>query len=196
QARRHRQGRHRRRHQGQARHPGQVRRDGRDPRRRRGLQRRRVRRGALHRLMAELRDYLAALRAHYGPPPPPQDEAPFERLVRALLAQNAAPKKGDEALRTLGVYGLLDPKRLLELDVETIAMAIQPAGRAKAKAARLKSFVAWFLERYEGDAGKLASASVHGLRDELLEIPGINPETADAGLLERLGLPTAVLDLH
>src|SRR5262249_37175882 len=43
---------------------------------------------------------------------------------------------------------------------------------------------------------KLASASVHGLRDELLEIPGINPETADAVLLEGLGLPTAVVDLQ
>ncbi|HZE96271.1 MAG TPA: endonuclease III domain-containing protein [Planctomycetota bacterium] len=145
--------------------------------------------------MPGLPDYLDALRAHYGRPSPVDADSPFGRLVRAILAQGATPKKLEEALRSLRVYALLDPHKLRELDHDTVALAVQAAGMRHRKAARLKNFVAWFLDRFEGDLDRLREIPAPRLREQLLELEGMTPETADTILLEGLGMPVPVVDL-
>lgn len=144
--------------------------------------------------MPRLLPYLKALQAHYGPPPEASPDSPLEALVRALLSSGASTRSLDKAVKTMKVYGLLTLSRLRELDPDTLALAIKPAGSAHAKAARLKSFVAWFVDRFGGDEERLKAVPPHQLREELLGIGGIGPETADAVLLEGLGLPSAVVD--
>lgn len=60
---------------------------------------------------------------------------------------------------------------------------VQPAGFFRQKAARLKRFVAWLDERYGGSLERMFSQETPRLRDELLGINGIGPETADSILL-------------
>lgn len=143
--------------------------------------------------MARLRDYLDALRAHYGAPPTSASESPLEPFVRAILSPGASPKSLEKALHTMKVYGLLDAAKIRELDADTLSMAVKAAGAAKA--ARLKKFVAWFLERFDGDPERMRAVPVDRLRDELLESGGLSPETADTVLLHALGLATPVVDL-
>ena len=146
--------------------------------------------------MAALRQYLDVLLAHYGPPKWWPADSPFEVMVGAILAQNTAWKNVEKAIRTLKAYDLLDARKMHELDQDTLALAIKPAGTYNLKAARLKGFVAWFLERFEGSLEKMKSVPLPRLREELLEVKGIGPETADAILLYALEMPTFVVDAY
>ena len=146
--------------------------------------------------MASLKDYHDALLAHYGPPKGWPADTPFEIMVGAILAQNTAWKNVEKAIRNLKTYDLLDPRKIHELDQDTLALAVKPAGTYNLKAARLKGFVAWFLERFEGDLERMKRTDPHRLREELLEVKGIGPETADAILLYALGIPSFVVDAY
>jgi endonuclease III related protein len=146
--------------------------------------------------MAPLRDYFDALLAHYGPPKGWPGGSPFEIMVGAILAQNTAWKNVEKAIRNLKTYDLLDARKIHELDQDTLALAIKPAGTYNLKAARLKGFVAWFLERFEGDVERMKKASPDRLREELLEVRGVGPETADAILLYALDMPVFVVDAY
>jgi len=146
--------------------------------------------------MASLKEYLDALLAHYGPPKWWPAETPFEVMVGAILTQNTAWKNVEKALHNLKTYGLLDARKIHELDQDTLALAIKPAGTYNLKAARLKGFVAWFLERYDGDLEKMKQVPIHRLREELLEVKGVGPETADAILLYALEMPSFVVDTY
>jgi endonuclease-3 related protein len=145
--------------------------------------------------MARLREYLDALKAHYGPRSASEPASPIEPFVRAILSPGASPKSLEKAIHTMKVYGLLDAAKLRELDPDTLAMAVKPAGSAGAKALRLKSFVAWFQDHFDGDPDRMKAAGLDRLRDELLEL-ALTPETADTILLEALGLATPIVDRH
>lgn len=146
--------------------------------------------------MPRLAPYLDALRDRYGTPQPPKPGTPLEPVLRAIVAAGATPKAAEKALHTMKVFGLLDADRIRELDPDTIAMAIKPVGGAHARAARLKTFVAWFVDRFGGDPERLKALPPHQLRDELLGIGGVSPETADSILLEGLDVPVAVADTY
>ena len=146
--------------------------------------------------MAELRKYFDALLAHSGPPKRWPADSPFEVMVGAILTQNASWKNVEKAIHNLKIYGLLDARKIHELDQDTLAMAIKPAGTYNLKAARLKGFVAWFLERFGGDVDRMKQSSPDRLREELLEIKGVGLETADAILLYALEMPVFVVDTY
>jgi len=146
--------------------------------------------------MSRLLPYFKALRTHYGLPRSPEPETPFEPFVRAILSPGASPKSLEKAVHTLKVYGLLDLSKIRELDPDTLALAIKPAGSAHAKAIRLKTFVAWYVDRFGGDEERLKALPPHQLREELLEMGGVGPETADLILQNALGRPTAVVNTY
>lgn len=146
--------------------------------------------------MAPLRDYLSALLAHYGPPRWWPADTPFEVMVGAILAQNTAWTNVEKAIRNLKTYSLLDARKIHELDQDTLALAIKPAGTYNLKAARLKGFVAWYLDRFGGDPARMKQVPGAQLREELLGVRGIGPETADAILLYALEIPTFVVDAY
>ena len=101
--------------------------------------------------MAPLRKYFDALLAHYGAPKWWPGDSPFEIMVGAILTQNTAWKNVEKAIRNLKTYDLLDPRKIQELDQDTLALAIKPAGTYNLKAARLKG----------GDGKQLKPATVN-----------------------------------
>ena len=60
---------------------------------------------------------------------------------------------------------------------------IRPSGYFRQKAARLKTFVAFLDNQYEGSLDRLFSEPTDKLREELLALNGVGPETADSILL-------------
>jgi endonuclease-3 related protein len=64
------------------------------------------------------------------------------------------------------------------------------------KTRRLRSFLRYFLESYGGRADRMRRRSLPRLREELLAVHGIGPETADSILLYALGKPTFVVDAY
>jgi len=143
-----------------------------------------------------LETYFRALLRHFGPQGWWPAETPFEVMVGAILTQNTAWTNVEKAILNLKAGNLLDPRRLHETDAGTLALALRPAGYFNVKARRLKSFIAWFMDRAGGDAGRLRPIPPARLREELLEVRGVGRETADSILLYALGIPTFVVDAY
>ncbi|MBI3321793.1 MAG: endonuclease III domain-containing protein, partial [Candidatus Omnitrophica bacterium] len=74
--------------------------------------------------------------------------------------------------------------------------AIRPAGYFRQKARRLACFARWYINRYGGVSRRMFRAPWRELRQELLELHGIGPETADAMLLYAGGQPVVVVDAY
>jgi len=146
--------------------------------------------------MSRLKDYHRDLLAHYGPQGWWPGETPFEVMVGAVLTQNTAWKNVEKAIATLKTFGLLDPHKIHETDQDTLALAIRPAGYFNVKAKRLKSLVAWFVTEHAADVDRLQAMPPDRLREQLLTVHGIGPETADSILLYALEVPTFVIDAY
>ena len=146
--------------------------------------------------MATLKDYHKALLKRFGPQGWWPGETPFEVMVGAILTQNTAWKNVEKAIATLKTYGLLDPHKIHETDQDTLALAIKPAGYFNVKAKRLKSLIEWFVTKHGADVERLKRIPPDRLREELLEVKGIGPETADSILLYALDVPTFVVDAY
>jgi endonuclease-3 related protein len=117
-------------------------------------------------------------------------------MVGAVLAQNTSWSNVEKAIGNLKDKGLLKPKKLYSLKNVRLAKLIRPAGYYNLKAKRLKNLLRFFIQRYQGNMGKMALVEVKALRQELLKVNGIGPETADSILLYGLGKPVFVVDAY
>ena len=123
-------------------------------------------------------------------------ETPFEVAVGAILTQNTSWTNVARAIGNLKAAGALDPVTLHTLAPEQLETLIRPAGYFRVKAKRLKNFLSWLCDRYGGDLKNLESVPAGRLREELLGISGIGPETADSILLYALNRPVFVVDTY
>ena len=71
---------------------------------------------------------------------------------------------------------------------------IRPAGYYRLKARRLKNLVEFVFAEYGGSLDAMFSTQLTTLREQLLRVNGIGPETADSILLYAGELPTFVVD--
>jgi endonuclease III related protein len=110
-------------------------------------------------------------------------ETRFEVIVGAYLTQNTAWTNVERALANLRAAQVLDVKGIREIALAKLERLIQPSGYFRQKAARLKTFVAFLDKQYGGSLEKLFSQPTEKLREELLSLNGIGPETADSILL-------------
>jgi endonuclease III related protein len=123
-------------------------------------------------------------------------ETPIEIAVGAVLTQNTSWSNVERAIANLKAAGCLDACTLHGLDVEQLETLIRPAGYFRVKAKRLRNFTTWLCDRYGGDMQSLADLPTARLREELLGISGIGPETADSILLYALNRPVFVVDTY
>jgi endonuclease-3 related protein len=123
-------------------------------------------------------------------------DSPFEIMVGAVLVQNTAWRNVERAIANLRDAGVMDPRAMFELPVEELAELIRPAGYYQVKARRLRSLLTFIVDQYNGSLETMFSTSVDSLREQLLSIHGIGPETADAILLYAGGLATFVVDAY
>ena len=136
------------------------------------------------------------MHARFGPRRWWPGETPFEVMVGAILTQNTNWKNVERAIANLKRERLLEPGKLLDLHPATLAKLIRPAGYYRVKANRLRHFLTYFVERYGGSAKKMAAKPTEKLREELLSVKGIGPETADSILLYALDKPVFVVDAY
>jgi endonuclease III related protein len=123
-------------------------------------------------------------------------EGPFEVMVGAILTQNAAWKNVEKAITALRKSQLLSLEALSRIDEETLAGIIRPSGYYNVKAKRLKSLVRFLVGEYAGNIGIMSGEHLPVLREKLLGVRGIGPETADSILLYACGKPVFVSDAY
>ena len=113
-------------------------------------------------------------------------ETQFEIIVGAILTQNTNWSNVEKAIANLKSADLLSPEKLHNIEVSELAELIRPAGYYNIKAKRLKNFLDWFFENYDGKLSELESVDTERLRAELLGVKGVGRETADSMLLYAL----------
>lgn len=143
-----------------------------------------------------LMKYYDKLLKTFGPQHWWPGDGPFEVMVGAVLTQNTNWGNVEKAINNLKQAGKLSARAINEMKLKELARFVRPAGYFNIKAKRLKNFIRWFIERFDGSIERMFSLDMHGLRDELLSIKGIGPETADSILLYAGNLPSFVVDAY
>jgi endonuclease-3 related protein len=123
-------------------------------------------------------------------------ETPFEVCVGAILTQNTAWGNVEKAICALKQEGILSADTLQECDPERLARLIRPAGYFNVKSRRLKDFTAWLFLNHQGSLERMFAGNWQELREGLLRVRGIGPETADSILLYAGNKPTFVVDAY
>jgi endonuclease-3 related protein len=134
------------------------------------------------------------LLSNYGPQHWWPGDGPFEVLVGAVLTQNTAWRNVERALEELRAAGVLTPEAIAAAPLDQLAVWIRPAGTHNIKAARLGGLCRWFLDAGGFDA--LSGLPLPQLRQALLSVKGVGPETADDILLYAFGQPVFVIDAY
>ena len=132
----------------------------------------------------------------YGPQHWWPGETIFEIIVGAILTQNTNWKNVEKAINNLKNANCLTPERLNSLQIEKLAEFIRPAGYFNIKTQRLKNFLDWLFEKYNGCLETLSELPPSTLREQLLAIKGIGPETADSICLYAFQKPIFVVDAY
>ena len=145
---------------------------------------------------AELLAIHDALFAAFGPQGWWPGKTPFEVMVGAILTQNTNWRNVERAIANLRVARVLTPAAMARLRPGALAELIRPAGYFRVKAARLGNLIDHLRRRHGGSVARLLRTPLPGLRDELLSISGIGPETADSILLYAAGHPSFVVDAY
>jgi len=123
-------------------------------------------------------------------------DTPFEVAVGGILTQNTNWGNVEKAIFNLKKQGVLSAKAIHEMPLDDLALLIKPAGYFNIKAKRLKSFIDFLMNDFHGSMKKMKTGDMYSLRDKLLNVNGIGPETADSILLYALEKPVFVIDAY
>jgi len=120
----------------------------------------------------------------------------LEMIVGAYLTQNTSWTNVEKALGNLRKARLLTISGIRRTPQRKLEQLIRPAGYFRQKAQRLKTFVSFLDERYSGSFERMFARPTADLRDELLALNGVGPETADSILLYAGNHPVFVVDAY
>jgi len=109
------------------------------------------------------------------------------------MAQTSWPRVS-EAIRNLKRAHALDPHVLAAMPMPKLRALVRPAGLYRTKPRRLKRFCQHLIRVASGDLDRFFHRDLATVRDELLSLDGIGPETADSILLYAAHFPTFVVD--
>lgn len=143
-----------------------------------------------------LMDIYRILYQTYGPRHWWPGETPFEVMVGAILTQNTSWRNVEKAIGRLKEKGVLNPEGIHGLQESSLASLIRSSGYFRMKARRLKTFVNFLFGECEGDINQMKKVKTERLREKLLGVNGIGPETADSILLYGLKKPVFVVDAY
>jgi endonuclease III related protein len=144
---------------------------------------------------APLRAWYEALLRAYGPQGWWRGSR-FEVVVGAYLTQNIAWSNVARALRNLRKARLLHPLRMRKAGARFVASRIRSAGYYNQKADRLFAFLRFLETRHTGSLDRLFRQPLADLRRQLLDLPGVGPETADSIVLYAAKRPVFVIDAY
>jgi len=120
----------------------------------------------------------------------------FEVIVGAILTQNTSWSNVERAIAELRRKKLLSAARIERVPLPRLSRLIRSSGYFRQKACKLKAFVQFLRKQYHGSLDKLFATPTRLLREQLLGVHGIGPETADSILLYAGNHPVFVVDAY
>lgn len=145
---------------------------------------------------AALRRYYRTLFRRWGPQHWWPAETPFEVIVGAYLTQNTAWTNVERALGELRRAGVLSLDGIRRTPLPELEKLVRSAGYFRQKAQRLKTFVAFVDQTYSGSLDRMFAEPTEVLREQLLALNGVGPETADSILLYAGSHASFVVDAY
>jgi endonuclease-3 related protein len=143
-----------------------------------------------------LQSYYDALFQAYGPQHWWPGRTRFEVIVGAILTQNTSWTNVARAIRNLHRHKLLSPIAMERVSPARLARLIRSSGYFRQKARKLKAFVHFLRDNHHGSLTKMFRTPTAVLREQLLAVHGIGPETADSILLYAGKHPVFVVDAY
>jgi len=144
----------------------------------------------------ELRQAYRLMRKQFGHRNWWPGDTPFEICVGAVLTQNTSWKNVEHAITNLKAAKALTTRKIYALSHDELAQLIRPAGYFNLKAKRLRNFVDTLVEKYGASIKRLFNGETSIVRDRLLAINGVGPETADSMLLYAGNHNSFVIDAY
>lgn len=144
----------------------------------------------------QIRSHYRSLYRTWGPQHWWPARSRFEVIVGAYLTQNTAWTNVERALENLREAHALSIPGIRGLQVSRLQRLIRPSGYFRQKAARLKTFIDFLDREYGGSLTKMFAQPTGKLREQLLALNGVGPETADSILLYAGNHPVFVVDAY
>jgi len=143
-----------------------------------------------------LDEYYNGLFTHFGPQHWWPGKTPFEIIVGAILTQNTSWTNVEKAIANLRAAKLLSHAAIEKVPLRRLERLVRPSGYFRQKARKLKAFCAFLRGEYRGSLKRMFATPTIVLREKLLGVFGIGPETADSILLYAAGHPVFVVDAY
>jgi endonuclease-3 related protein len=144
----------------------------------------------------ELLRYYDAMSRALGPMHWWPAQTPFEVIVGAILTQSTAWGNVEQAIANLRTAGVLTAPAMLRISTARLATLVRPSGYFRQKAKKLKAFVRFLESEFGGSLKRMFRTPTAELREKLLSVHGIGPETADSILLYAGNHPVFVVDAY
>ncbi len=130
---------------------------------------------------------IGLLRAHFGDIKREAQKDPFHVLINGILSQNTKDTNSSKAMKQLWEKAST-PREILELSDSMLQKLIRSSGFYVLKAKYIKEASKVILEKYDGN--------VPTSRDELMELPGVGPKTADIVFSYGFNKAAIAIDTH
>ena len=127
---------------------------------------------------------------------PRNESEALEIVFGAILTQNTSWKNAEKAIIQLNKNKLIDIRKIIKIDNKKLAKIIKSSGYHNQKAIKLKNFCLFLEKNYNSKLNSFFNKDIEALRNELLTINGIGPETADSMILYAAKKPIFVVDAY
>ena len=124
------------------------------------------------------------------------DKQKLEICFGAILTQNTNWKNVEKAVINLNKNNLIDIDKIIKISNKKLAKIIKSSGYHNQKAKKLKNFCRYINKNYNNKINGFFNNDIVKLRNELLLINGIGPETADSMILYAAKKPVFVIDAY
>jgi endonuclease-3 related protein len=145
---------------------------------------------------SSLHPYFDSLFAAHGPQHWWPGRTRFEIIVGAILTQNTSWSNAERAIHNLRGARLLNPQGIRRVSSSRLGKLLRPSGYFRQKTKSLKAFVKFLFKTHAGSFSRLFATPTGVLREQLLAVRGIGPETADSILLYAGKHPVFVVDAY
>lgn len=143
-----------------------------------------------------IKNFYNLLYNHYGHQNWWPGESRLECIIGTILTQNTSWKNVEKAIYNLKSEINLTVEDLTKIPLERLSTLIRPSGYFNQKAKRIKNIINFINDKYSGNIENMLKVETLQLRERLLEINGIGPETADSILLYVFKKPIFVIDTY
>jgi endonuclease III related protein len=143
-----------------------------------------------------LDEYFNSLFTALGPQHWWPAKTPFEVIIGAILTQNTSWTNVATAISNLRDADLLSPSAIQSAHIRRLERLVRPSGYYRQKARKLRAFCAFLEAEFGGSLDRMFATPTIVLRQKLLGVFGIGPETADSILLYAGGHEVFVVDAY